>query len=232
MSVLPASTLTALLGIRLSGQSLDGVLNQLAQIAKNAMPETAAASITLVRNELPFTAAPTGEQAYVAEQMQYERGYGPCVDAGLSNVLLTITDMREETRWPDYTSTVVPKGVLASLSVPLPVQTDVVGGLNLYSTEPSTWPDQDVAVELAGHTAIAVANAVTHQEASQLAADMQAAMASRATIEQAKGVIMAQNRCGADTAFDILRQASMGRNVKLRDLAATLVAQVSPPSGA
>lgn len=229
MSVLPATTLSDLLGIRRAGLPLEEVLTQLVRTAQTAMPETAAASITLLRGERPYTAAYTGEMAYVADEMQYERGYGPCVDAGLSNTVLMVEDMRTETRWPDYTENVIPKGVLASLSVPLPVQTDVVGGLNLYSTAPSTWPDRDIAVELAGHIAVAITDAVSHQETAKFAADMQAAMASRAVIEQAKGVIMAQNRCDPDAAFDILRKASMGRNVKLRDLAATLVAQVSSP---
>jgi GAF domain-containing protein len=227
MSVLPASTLTALLSIRRSAKLLDEVLDDLVRIAQDAMPETAAASITLLRGERPFTAAYVGEIAQIADEMQYERGYGPCVDAGLSNTLLMVPDMRMETRWPDYTTNVITKGVLASLSVPLPVQTDVVGGLNLYSTEPSTWPDLDIALELAGYIAVAIADAVSHQDTANFAADMQAAMASRAVIEQAKGVIMAQNRCDADRAFEILRQASMGRNVKLRQLAASLVDQVA-----
>lgn len=230
MSALPPSTLKALLGIRLGDLTLDDTLSRLVEIAKEAMPETAAASITLVRGERPFTAAYTGELAFVADEMQYERGYGPCVDAGLSNTVLMVEDMRTETRWPDYAENVVPKGVLSSLSVPLPIITEVVGGLNLYSTEPSSWPDLDIALELAGYVAVAIANAVTHQEAAKLAADMQAAMASRAVIEQAKGVIMAQNRCDADTAFTILRQASMGRNVKLRDLASSLVTGISTPA--
>jgi AmiR/NasT family two-component response regulator len=49
-------------------------------------------------------------------------------------------------------------------------------------------------------------------------------MISRAVIEQAKGVITAQDQCDAAAVFRILRRASMGRNVKLRDLAAGLVA--------
>jgi hypothetical protein len=49
------------------------------------------------------------------------------------------------------------------------------------------------------------------------------ALASRSTIDQAIGVLMTQNRCTPDTAFGILRRASQNRNVKLRDVAATIV---------
>jgi AmiR/NasT family two-component response regulator len=50
-------------------------------------------------------------------------------------------------------------------------------------------------------------------------------MASRAVIEQAKGVLMGQRRCSADEAFDILVGLSQQANRKLRDVAQALVEQ-------
>jgi AmiR/NasT family two-component response regulator len=54
---------------------------------------------------------------------------------------------------------------------------------------------------------------------------------SRAVIDQALGVIMATERCPQDRAFALLRSASQNTNVKLRDLATTIVTRVSgePP---
>ena len=51
-------------------------------------------------------------------------------------------------------------------------------------------------------------------------------------VDQAIGIIMGQNRCDADRAFDLLRAASQNRNVKLRTVAAEIVAAVSgkPPT--
>jgi hypothetical protein len=46
-------------------------------------------------------------------------------------------------------------------------------------------------------------------------------------IEQAKGIIMAQSRCGAAEAFDILRRASQRSNVPVRELAAQIVVKVT-----
>jgi len=46
-------------------------------------------------------------------------------------------------------------------------------------------------------------------------------------IEQAKGIIMAQSRCGAVEAFEMLRQASQRSNIPLRDLAARIVAKAA-----
>ena len=48
-------------------------------------------------------------------------------------------------------------------------------------------------------------------------------------IEQAKGILMAQHRCGPDEAFDLLRRASQRANVKVSVLATRIVEQVASP---
>jgi ANTAR domain-containing protein len=48
-----------------------------------------------------------------------------------------------------------------------------------------------------------------------------------AVIEQAKGIIMAQQRCGPEEAFDLLRRASQRTNIKLHLLAARIVEHVA-----
>ncbi|KAA9158431.1 ANTAR domain-containing protein [Amycolatopsis acidicola] len=73
------------------------------------------------------------------------------------------------------------------------------------------------------------------REAEQLselageAAGLQRAMASRAGIEQAKGMIMLGYGCDSATAFELLTSASQRGNVKLRELAEGLVAAVQNP---
>ena len=62
-----------------------------------------------------------------------------------------------------------------------------------------------------------------------LHARLQARLASMPVIEQAKGIIMAQCRCSEDQAFDALRRASQRENIKLRDLAARVVAKTAGP---
>jgi AmiR/NasT family two-component response regulator len=52
---------------------------------------------------------------------------------------------------------------------------------------------------------------------------MQAAMKSRAVIEQAKGILMARHRCSADDAFKYLSRLSQNSNRKLRDIAQSIV---------
>ena len=233
MSRLSTTTMTTLLGIRLDKGPLDEVLQQLVDIAKDALPGADEVSSTLVRGDRAWTAAYTGELALDADEMQYERGYGPCMDAGRTGTVLLIDDTRDETRWPDYTAQVVTRGVLSSLSVPLPIQTDVIGALNCYSRTPSAFSSEaiEVARELADHVAVAVGNAVAYTDAATLLEQMRSALASRSVIDQAMGVVMAQNRCDADAAFAILTRASQNRNIKLREVARSIVAVVSQPTG-
>ena len=52
---------------------------------------------------------------------------------------------------------------------------------------------------------------------------LRTALTSRATIDQAKGIVMAQEACDEDTAFQVLVQKSKDSNVPLREVARALV---------
>jgi len=60
-------------------------------------------------------------------------------------------------------------------------------------------------------------------------ARLQARLETMPVIEQAKGILMAQHRCGPDEAFDLLRRASQSANVRINVLAERLVEQVASP---
>lgn len=61
-------------------------------------------------------------------------------------------------------------------------------------------------------------------------AHLRRALETRPTIDQAKGVIMADRRCSPEEAFEMLRKVSMDSNVRLADVAAAIVYQASLPS--
>jgi hypothetical protein len=48
-----------------------------------------------------------------------------------------------------------------------------------------------------------------------------------AVIEQAKGIIMAQQGCGPEEAFDLLRRASQRANIKVHVLSVRIVEHVA-----
>lgn len=63
-----------------------------------------------------------------------------------------------------------------------------------------------------------------------LSEQLQEALQSRATIDQAIGIILSQRRVSVEDAFAILRRASQTQNVKLRDVAGRLVAGTASPA--
>jgi GAF domain-containing protein len=212
---------------------LTEVLTDVTRLAAHGIPGADASSITLIRNERPFTVAHYGEMSLAADELQYEHGYGPCVDAGRAGVLLRVDDMLTEQRWPDYVAHLLrTTEVRSSLSIPLPYQGSSIGALNNYSTRPAAFAHPEslrAGLEVAEIVAVAVANADAHAQLGEQARNMRLAMESRAVIEQAKGVLMAQRGVDADQAFDILREASQRYNRKLRDIAVGIVEGAQSP---
>jgi GAF domain-containing protein len=215
----------ALARVVLVGRELDEVLSEITRIARRAMPGTEAASITLIRGEEAFTAAYDGQMALDADELQYQRGYGPCMDAGRAGQVFVVEDMRTEQRWPDYAQHAVEQGVRSSLSVPLPFQSDLIGALDNYSGRPHAFGDDDVAigVEISGWVALAIGNAEAVARTSEQLSHLHTAMVSRSVIEQAKGILMERHKITEDQAFTVLTHASQRTNMKLRDVAARLV---------
>jgi GAF domain-containing protein len=211
----------ALARVVLADRELSEVLTQITGIARRAMPSIEAASVTLIRGEKPFTAAYDGQMALDADELQYERGYGPCMDAGRAAQMFLIDDMRSAAH-----------GVLSSLSVPLPFQGAIIGALNTYAGRPRVIDDNDVelANEVAAWVAIAIGNAEAAARTSEDLTQLRTAMMSRAYIEQAKGILMERHKIKEDEAFTILTRASQQTNTKLRDVAAELVRTGAVPN--
>jgi GAF domain-containing protein len=225
----PTAAFAQLGRIKLDETDLDGVMHMIADLAKRTLTGIDEASVTLIRGRDAHTAAYTGDLALALDERQYESGGGPCLDAAVSASTVSVPDLTEEKRWPDYIFHAIEAGVRSSLSVGLPVHEQVSGALNLYARAPDAFDDDAVvlAQTFAGYAAVALANAHLYNVTATLAQHLQSAMESRAVIEQAKGIVMADRHCTADEAFAILSKLSQDTNRKLREVAAALVANAS-----
>jgi hypothetical protein len=111
------------------------------------------------------------------------------------------------------------------MSYPLITGEQTIGALNMYAFKPLA-PDvgmQARAAQLADRAAgaLAVGLRITDERAEN--ATLRVALTSRSVIDQAIGILIAQQQCSIDDAFALLRRTSQGRNVKLRDVAAQIV---------
>lgn len=97
--------------------------------------------------------------------------------------------------------------------------------LNLYARAPRAFSavDRQLAELLAGQAAIAVTAALRHYDEVTLSDHLRIALPSRSVIDQAIGIVIAQQGGGPEEAFTALRTISQRRNIKLRVVAAELV---------
>ena len=225
----PTGAVAELFDALLSHEDMDGVLQAVAELSQRHVPGSEQCSITLVRGKHAHTVASTGPLARHLDEVQYEQGWGPCLDAGRTDQLLHVADMATETRWPTYTPVAVAAGGRSSLSVPLPVESYLVGALNLYATRPNAFTGESarIGTSLAAHLTAALSYAESATAHRSRVEHLNRALESRNIIEQAKGMIMAQQRCSAEDAFAMLRKLSMDENIRLQDLATSVVASAS-----
>jgi hypothetical protein len=107
----------------------------------------------------------------------------------------------------------------------LPARPKSQSPLNIYAAQPAAFHQEtiELAWTFAGYAAVAIANAHLYQVTATLAENMRKAMETRAVIEQAKGIIVAQQHCTPEHAFELLSRLSQSTHRKLRDCAADLV---------
>ncbi|MDQ0079117.1 GAF and ANTAR domain-containing protein [Arthrobacter oryzae] len=215
----------------LQTQGVKEMLDELAEFSAVTLadPATALCSITLIQRKKPVTVASSEVRASRLDETQYSSGDGPCLSAIRRQVVVHIPDLASDDRWPAYTAAALEAGIGSSLSVPLLLAGEAEAGLNLYSTRSHGFTGEDISMveTYSYHASKALRLAVRISQLAEAKAHLIAAMESRTAIDVATGAIMAQNRCSQETAIKILTIASSTRNVKLRDIAASLVASLS-----
>ncbi|HEY2330436.1 MAG TPA: GAF and ANTAR domain-containing protein [Acidimicrobiales bacterium] len=224
-----SAALLALSRFLVSEVSVEETLRRVAEIAVSAVPGAEIAGITLLGPDGEATTGVyTDETSPQVDASQYSSGRGPCLDAWRQQRSVILPDVcLASDRYPEFATAAGEHGIGSTLSLPLAVAGHGIGALNLYSRQLEAFgPDDEViGSQVAATASTVLANATAYRRAFQLSEQLGEAMASRAVIEQAKGVIMSSVGCSADAAFDILRQQSQAENAKLRDIATDLVAQ-------
>lgn len=203
-------------------------LNELVKFSMRTLSEGSEilCGITLLRHHRVGTVVSSSPKARTADEMQYKYAEGPCLEATRSQSTVYVPDMRTELRWPEYTATMVKAEILSAYAIPFVLEGETKAALNLYAAEPNFFdhPMREIVESHVAQTSKAFRLAVRMSQRADQANDLNRALESRTTIDLAVGIIMGQNRCSQDEAVKMLQSASSSRNIKLRDLAAQLVA--------
>ena len=123
-------------------------------------------------------------------------------------------------------------GIQAALSVPVELQGGPIGTLDIYSAAPRDWDDSEVSAlqAYAGIVANLLGSAAAAHVKGRLADQLEASLAHRALIEQAKGVLMEREDLDPAAAFERLRVVARSSSRKVADVARDVLADVRPVS--
>ena len=207
--------------------TLQETLQQVSDLACEAVEPADMVGITMLVEGHPRTAVFTGETAPQIDSAQYETGQGPCLDAFRQQQVFRIRHMDEDQLWPEFSRAAAAHGIRSSMSLPLVARHEGVGALNFYSRSPADFSDDDVQIglEFAAQAAIVLANSQAYWEALHLGEDLSESTKSRANVERATGILMGARGCSPDEAFQLLVTASRRENRKVSEVAEDLVAK-------
>lgn len=216
-----AAGLTELSALLLSVEEIEEALDHLARMAVQIIPDGPSCGITVIQDGRPTTIVYTGTVPSSVHEDQFALGEGPCPEALRMQSPVVVQDLATEERWGEYPRAALAAGAHGVYAHPLDVDDRTVGTLSIYAHEPNLFPRsvQHVAAQVAAHAEVLLSAVVRHASQAELTRQLQIALSSRAVIDQALGIIMAQRLCSPDEAFAHLRTTSNNRNIKLRELA-------------
>lgn len=225
-----ATAVQGLAGLVSDVDDLEDVLTHIAEFAVTAVPGADGAGATVVHagDGPPAVLAWAVTDPLVREidHLQYDIcREGPGLTVMLTGRALVSGSLGSDGRWPRFGGRVARLGVHSALAVPLVVRGHVVGAINVYAHQRDGFADHAVrlAVQFARPAAVSVGNLRVLHAARARAIQLQAALTSRAVIDQAIGIVRSRSGGTAEEAFDRLRQTSQAENVKLAVVAQRLV---------
>lgn len=208
----------------LDGPDVADFLYELAVLAAAIVPGTHC-GITLRRDGQVATVASSDEVAMQMDETQYLRGRGPCLSAMHEEARIEVPDMSAELRWGDYAEYALANGIQSAFSLPLALDGATVGALNLFATTPHAFAEVDLARAEAftRQAATALTILLRHADHTVLDDELREALATRAVIDQALGILMVTRKISSREAFEILRHTSQTTNRKVSAIAAELI---------
>jgi len=185
---LPAAVLVEAARAAAAQASPSASLNRVIDMAVQTGPCDAASITMHGPKKTVYTGAASDDRIVEADQLQYELGQGPCVEAVWTDGVFIVPDLIADGRWPDWAARATKLGISASLSVHLFADTKL-GSLNLYSLAPRDFTDTDIenARVIAAQASVILAYTSTQQ-------DLWRNLDSRNLIGQAQEMLMQLDR--------------------------------------
>ncbi|MGF4041866.1 GAF and ANTAR domain-containing protein [Paenarthrobacter nitroguajacolicus] len=183
-------------------------------------------SLFVRRNRRKNLIVGSSDDALLLERANRAADDSPGDEALRTGRLVVLCDVCCETRWPQYGQNLQQLGCRSALALPLDLGEGADGVLSLFAPYAGLFDDEVVseAQDYARRAATVLRAAARIDDAEQLAQDLRSAMEGRAVISLACGIIVGKKGCGQAEAFEMLRNSSNVRNLKVHVIAAEVVA--------
>jgi GAF domain-containing protein len=220
-----AESMAALSRLSSGRWDLVDLLGQVASFAVRAIPGAEGAGLTLLEADGADTIVKTAPFVGDIDDIQYGLGEGPCISAAATGRTMRSGSLGDDPRWPRFGPRADRLGVHSVLSLPLISHEAVAGAMNVYAHAPGSFDErsEELGELFAVPAAIAVQNAQILAQTRRLAVSLQAALTSRAVIDQAIGILRSRSGISADEAYDRLCQHSQREDIKVNEVAAGVV---------
>jgi GAF domain-containing protein len=172
--------------------------------------------------------ASSSETMRLLELFELQASEGPCLDcyrSGAAVLEADLTAAATATRWPNFAAEALAAGFRSVQALPMRLRGTVIGALNLFGAEPTEMErvDIDSAQALADVATIAILQQRKSYQAQALNEQLQHALNSRIVIEQAKGMVAERESLNMPAAFSALRTYARLHNLRLVDVAGSVV---------
>jgi GAF domain-containing protein len=217
--------LTELGKLRFGEMRVEDALHEIVQTTHTIFDVDGAGLMLADASHHLYNVAVSDERLGHLEDLQIRHQEGPCISAFDDKQLVAAQDLTEDTRWPYFSAAAVARGVRAVLASPLPYNQDAVGVVAVLSEDRRPWsPEGELALlAFTDLAALLIASMMQGEQQSELAAQLQGALNSRAVIEQAKGVLIGQHGLSAQAAYLQLRAQARAERRKLAAVSAEVV---------
>lgn len=219
------SAIAGVSGLLAGALDMDVLLTRVAIFAVQAIPGADGAGVTMLDGETGQSVVASDDFVRQVDDVQYQLDEGPCVAAASEKHTVRSGSLEHDRRWPRFGPRAGRLGVHSALSIPMLLPDSVLGAINVYAHGPDAFSAH--AAELAElftqSATVAVHNAHILSMASRKVEQLQAALTTRATIDQAIGIVRSRSGATAEEAFNTLKRISQRDNIKLNQVALHMV---------
>lgn len=189
-------------------------------------------AITVERTGGPTTVASSSALAQRLDEQQYSFDDGPCLTALHTGHTVLIPQLTDDPRWQRYADAISGEHIQSILAVPILMDHASAGALNCYSRDIAAFDAAMVesVEEHAASLSTILQLALRVHEPEHYPDDLYDVLRSRAVVDAAVALVMAQNRCSREAAMLMLHVAARHHNTRVQGIAGELLGKARATS--